>query len=392
MTQLSSPTSTAEHAPSQQRVAPTERLLPSTDTPLQFAVIIPVLNEAANVPLLIERLDAALAGIVWEALVVDDNSPDGTSDVARDLARRDPRVRCVQRIGRRGLSSAVIEGMLASAAPVLAVIDGDLQHDEKILPALLRSITEGGNDLAIGTRYGAGGSTGEWDASREKMSRFATALSQRLLKATISDPMSGFFAVKREVVVEALPRMSSIGFKVLMDMIASHPAPLKIAEVPYTFSTRIHGESKFDLRVAQEFAVLLLEKMFGRYLPVRFMMFAAVGTLGLIVHLAVVRLGLGAGLTFKIAQSLAVWVAMTGNFFVNNSVTFRDMRLKGTRLLRGLLSFYAVGLVGAIGNVGVGNMVFRMEGKWWLAALAGVAVGVVWNYAASSAVTWKVKK
>lgn len=369
-----------------------KRLIASAETPLQFGVIIPVLNEAANVPLLLERLDTALAGIVWEALVVDDNSPDGTSDVARELASRDPRVRCVQRIGRRGLSSAVVEGVLASAAPVIAVIDGDLQHDEKILPDLLRAVTSGGNDVAIGTRYAAGGSTGEWDESRERMSRFATSLSQRLLKATISDPMSGFFAVRRQVFMEALPRMSSIGFKVLMDLIASHDAPLKIAEIPYTFSTRIHGESKFDLRVAQEFAVLLLEKMFRGYLPVRFLMFAAVGTLGLIVHLAVVRLGLGAGLTFKIAQSLAVWVAMTGNFFVNNSVTFRDMRLKGSRLLRGLLSFYAVGLVGAIGNVGVGNMVFRMEGKWWLAALAGVAVGVVWNYAASSAVTWKVKK
>ena len=367
------------------------RLLPSAQRPLQIAVIIPVLNEAANVPLLIARIEAALADVVWEAIVVDDNSPDGTSNVARALALNDPRVRCIQRIGRRGLSSAVIEGMMASAAPVLAVIDGDLQHDEKILPLLMKAVTEGGKDLAIGTRYADGGSTGEWDASRERMSRFATALSQRLLKAHVSDPMSGYFAVRREVMAEALPRMSSIGFKVLMDLIASHPRPLKIAEVPYTFAVRIHGESKFDLRVAQEFAVLLLEKMFGRYLPIRFLMFAAVGTLGLMVHLAVVRSGIAAGLTFKIAQAIAVWVAMTGNFFVNNSVTFRDMRLKGTRLLRGLLSFYAVGLVGAIGNVGVGTMVYRMEGVWWFAAIAGAAVGVVWNYAASSAVTWKTQ-
>lgn len=367
------------------------RLMPSVDSPLELAVIIPVLNEAANVPLLIGRIETALAGVVWEAIVVDDNSPDGTSDVARDLARSDPRVRCIQRIGRRGLSSAVIEGMMATAAPVMAVIDGDLQHDETILPQMLRAVTEGGQDLAIGTRYADGGSTGEWDKSREKMSRFATALSQRLLRATISDPMSGYFAVRREVVRVALPRMSSIGFKVLMDMIASHPAPLRIAEIPYTFATRLHGESKFDLRVAQEFAVLLLEKMFGRFLPIRFLMFAAVGALGLGVHLAVLRGGIGVGLEFQIAQAVAVWVAMTGNFFGNNSLTFRDMRLKGWKLVRGLLSFYAVGLVGAIGNVGVGAVVYRMEGIWWLAGIAGAAVGVVWNYAASSAVTWKNK-
>ena len=148
------------------------RLLPTPETPLQLGVIIPVLNEAANIVPLVERIDAALAGIVWEAIIVDDNSPDGTSDVARSEARHDPRVRIVQRIGRRGLSSAVIEGMLASGAPVLAVIDGDMQHDEAILPALYRAVADEGNDLAVGTRYVEGGSTGDWDASREKMSRF----------------------------------------------------------------------------------------------------------------------------------------------------------------------------------------------------------------------------
>ncbi|MEO5640483.1 MAG: glycosyltransferase family 2 protein [Sphingomicrobium sp.] len=367
-------------------------LLPSAQTPLQLGVIVPVLNEAGNVKLLIDKLAVALDGIVWEALIVDDNSPDGTADVARDLARHDPRVRIVQRIGRRGLSSAVIEGMLASGAPVLAVIDGDLQHDEAALPKLYRAVAEEGNDLAVGTRYDGEGSTGDWDASREKMSRFATALSQRLLKAKMSDPMSGFFAVRREAVVAAMPHLSSIGFKILMDLVASSPAPLKIAEIPYTFRNRIHGESKFDARVAQEFAILLLEKMFGRFLPVRFLMFAMVGSIGLLVHLAVLGGGVAAGLAFHIAQSFAVMIAMTGNFFLNNSLTFRDMRLRGPKLWRGLISFYLVGLIGAIGNVGVGAMVYQMEGIWWLAGIAGVAVGVVWNYAASSVVTWRVKR
>ena len=368
------------------------RLFPSPASPLELAVIIPVLNEADNLAPLIEQIDAALDGIVWEALIVDDNSPDGTASRARLMARSDPRVRIVQRIGRRGLSSAVIEGMLASAAPVLAVIDGDLQHDETLLPKLYRAVAEQGNDLAVGTRYQEGGSTGDWDASRERMSRFATALSRRLLKAEMSDPMSGFFAVRRDVVEAAMPHLSSIGFKILMDLVASSPTRLKIAELPYTFRNRLHGTSKFDARVAQEFAILLLEKMFGRFLPVRFLMFAMVGSLGLVVHLAVLGGGIAATLPFQFAQSLAVAVAMTGNFFLNNSLTFRDMRLRGASLWRGLASFYAVGLVGAIGNVGVGAVVYRLEGIWWLAGLAGVAVGVVWNYAASSVVTWRVKR
>jgi len=368
------------------------RLLPTPDTPLQLGVIIPVLNEAANIAPLIERIDAALAGIVWEAIIVDDNSPDGTSEVARAQARRDPRVRIVERIGRRGLSSAVIEGMLASGAPVLAVIDGDMQHDEGILPRMYRAVADEGHDLAVGTRYIEGGSTGDWDASREKMSRFATALSRRLLKADMSDPMSGFFVVRREVVVAAMPHLSSIGFKILMDLVASSPTRLKIAEIPYTFRNRVHGESKFDARVAQEFAILLLEKLFGHFLPIRFLMFAMVGSLGVIVHLAVLGSGMAAGLEFRIAQTLAVVVAMSGNFFLNNSLTFRDVRLRGAKLWRGLLSFYAVGAIGAVGNVGIGNFVYRIEGVWWLAGIAGVAVGVVWNYAASSLVTWRVRK
>ena len=368
------------------------RLLPTPATPLQLAVIIPVLNEVANVAPLIERLSVALDGLVWEAIIVDDNSPDGTADRAREEARLDPRVRIVQRIGRRGLSSAVIEGMLASGAPVLAVIDGDMQHDEAILPAMYRAVAEEGNDLAVGTRYVEGGSTGDWDASREKMSRFATALSRRLLKAEMSDPMSGFFAVRREAMMAALPHLSSIGFKILMDLVASSPTRLRIAEIPYTFRNRIHGESKFDARVAQEFAILLLEKMFGHFLPIRFLMFAMVGTIGLVIHLGTLGSGIAAGLDFKLAQSIAVMLAMTANFFFNNALTFRDMRLRGAALWRGLVSFYLVGLIGAIGNVGVGAVVYRLEGIWWLAGLAGVAVGVVWNYAASSVVTWRVKK
>ena len=368
-----------------------DRRIPSATTPLQLGVIIPVWNEAKNVPLLLDRFDTVLAGIVWEAIIVDDNSPDSTAEITRARALVDPRVRIIQRIGRRGLSSAVIEGMLASAAPVLAVIDGDLQHDEALLPAFYGAVADDGNDLAVGSRYVADGSTGEWSASRERISRFATMLSRRLLRANLTDPMSGFFAIRRTVVTAALPQLSSVGFKILMDLVASSPTPLTFVELPYTFRNRLHGESKFDMRVAQEFVILLLHKLFGNFLPVRFLMFAIVGTLGLAVHLSVLGSGVAAGLGFRLAQSLAVWVAMTGNFLLNNSFTYRDLRLRGAKLWRGLLSFYAVGAVGAVGNVGVAAIVYRTENIWWLAGLAGAAVGVVWNYAASSVVTWRSK-
>ena len=368
-----------------------DRLLPSPTSPLQLAVVIPVLNESRNVEELIRRIHAVLEGVVWEVIFVDDNSPDGTAEVARVAALTDPRVRIIKRVGRRGLSSAVIEGILGSSAPVLVVMDGDLQHDEAILPALFEAVASGANDVAVATRYAGDGSTGNWSASRKRISQLATALSRRLMKVEISDPMSGFFAVNRESLTAALPYLSTIGFKILMDLLASSPKPLRIAEFPYTFRERLHGQSKFDARAVQEFGILLLEKIFGRYLPVRFLLFATVGSLGLIVHLLILGGALDLGLGFRAAQSLAVWVAMTGNFALNNIITFRDLRLRGARLWRGLLTFYAVGAVGAIANVGVGAVVYKLDGVWWVAGIAGVAIGVVWNYAASSAVTWRAR-
>ena len=365
---------------------------PSPETPLQLAVVIPVLNEAANIAALLAGLEAALAGLTWEAVIVDDDSADGTADLVRARAVQDPRVRLVQRIGRRGLASAVIEGMLASAAPVVAVMDGDLQHDEGVLPELHRLVAQGGYDLAVATRYAAGGSTGEWSAGRRRISQAATRWSRRLLRTDLSDPMSGFFAVRREVVVAAAPRLSNIGFKVLFDLVASSPTPLRTAEAPYTFRNRLHGESKLDLKVTQEFAILLLEKTFGRVIPVRFLMFSAVGSIGLVVHLCVLGAAIQAGLAFRVAQSMAVITAIAGNYVLNNAVTYRDVRLRGAAFWKGLANFYAVSLVGAIGNVGVGSVVYRYDRVWWLAGLAGVAISVVWNYAASAALTWRPRR
>lgn len=359
---------------------------------LQLTVIIPTFNEADNVAPLVAKLDQALSNLDWEAVYVDDNSADGTSDRVREIARVDRRIRVIQRVGRRGLSSAVVEGMLSSAAPVVAVIDGDMQHDETVLVKLYSAIVDDGCDLAIGTRYTEGGSTGEWDQSRVKISQFATRLSNILLKNDVKDPMSGFFAVKRDVFMEALPRLSMVGFKILLDMVASIPRKLKIAEVPYTFRSRVAGESKLDSKVAQEFGALLLEKMFGHIVPVRFMMFAAVGGLGLGVHLAtlgiLVRL---AAIQFSISQTVAVFTAMTFNYVLNNSFTYRDMRLRGWKFVRGLFTFYAVCLVGAVGNIGIGDLIYKMHYTWWAAGIAGAVVGVVWNYAASSMFTWKRK-
>ena len=357
--------------------------------PLELTVVVPTLNEVGNIEPLLERLSIALAGIEWEAIFVDDGSTDGTADLVTLIAQADRRVRLIRRLGRRGLSSAVVEGALASTAPIVAVIDADLQHDETILPDLYRARAGGTQELAIGTRYCQGGSTGEWDEGRRKISRFATALAAPIMKTRLSDPMSGLFAVRRDVLLEAAPNLSSVGYKILLDLVASHPRPLRVAEVGYVFGTRQSGASKLDQMVALEYVELLLDKTIGRFVPVKLVQFGAIGLLGVGVHLAMLSFLLNdLGVAFAGAQVGAVIGAMTFNFALNNRFTYRDRQLKGLAWIGGLFSFYLVCSLGAVANVGIGSLVYEQYQGWWIAGIAGAVVGSVWNYVASGWLTW----
>jgi dolichol-phosphate mannosyltransferase len=359
----------------------------------ELTVVVPTFNERDNVEPLLAKLDEALSGISWEALYVDDDSPDGTAAHVRSIAQRDPRVRCVHRVGRRGLSTAVIEGIMASSSPYVAVIDGDMQHDERILPNMLETLKSDGVDIVIGSRHVEGGGLGDWDKSRVAISDFATRLSRLIVPADLTDPMSGFFMVRRSAFEETVRRLSGQGFKILLDIFASAPRTLQFRELGYQFRTRQHGESKLDALVVWEYLMLILDKWVGHIVPVRFVMFAAVGGTGVVVHFVALYLSLLAlgQAYFAAAQAIATVLAMTSNFILNNLLTYRDRRLKGIRFLWGLLSFYAVCSVGAVANVGVANFIFEREYQWWIAGGAGVLVGVVWNFAASSIFTWRKK-
>jgi dolichol-phosphate mannosyltransferase len=358
--------------------------------PLELTVVIPTLNEAENIRSIVEKLALALAGIEWEAIFVDDASTDGTPDRVAEAAAFDRRIRLIRRFGRRGLSSAVMEGFLASTAPVVAVMDGDGQHDERILPQLHDAVRDGRCDLAVGTRYSGGGSIGEWSPARARISDFATRLARPLLiKTPLSDPMSGFFAIRREAVLEAVPRLSSVGYKILLDLVASTPRPLAVSEVPYAFRDRASGESKLDGAVALEYLELLLDKAIGRWIPVKLVKFSAVGALGLGIHLVLLSIFLqSADASFTVAQTIAVIGAMTFNFELNNRFTYRDRRLRGAAWAKGLASFYLVCSLGALANIGVGSLAFDSAHDWWVAGLIGALIGSVWNYVASGWLTW----
>ena len=358
----------------------------------ELTVVIPTLNERDNIGPLVELLDAVLETVSWEVIFVDDDSPDGTAERIREISWRDRRVRCLQRLGRRGLTTACIEGALATSAPYIAVMDADMQHDEKLLPRMLAILKSEPVDLVVGSRYTVGGGIGGWDTGRANMSALATRLSRLICKAEIADPMSGFFMLPREVLEGALRRLSGQGFKILLDILASSPRSLRVSELPYQFRERQHGESKLDTLVAWEYMMLIADKLIGHIVPVRFALFAFVGGIGLFIHMAVLWLALTiTGAAFNLAQTVATIVAMTANFFLNNIFTYRDRRLRGFAVLRGLFTFYAICALGAVANVGIAGYVFSRNEVWWLAGLAGVVVGSVWNYAVSSVFTWTQK-
>src|ERR1700756_2677427 len=375
-----------------QTIRPGPHIAPQKSGPLQLSGVVPTFNERGNVTALFRKLETALAGVAWEVIFVDDNSPDGTWQEVRDLARHDGRVRCVRRIGRRGLSGACIEGILASSAPCAAVMDADLQHDETQLSKMLALIEEGAAELVVGSRYVEGGNADSFNRARAGASAFATEIAKRVLGVRIADPMSGFFMIRRDRFEQLAPQLSTQGFKILLDIVASAHGELRVKEIPYSFGSRLHGESKLDSMVALDFLGLVLAKLTGDVVSLRFLLFAMVGSLGLFVHLAVLFVVLKIfDARFPEAQACGAVLAMTSNFILNNFLTYRDQRLKGFAILRGLLLFYLVCGVGLAAMVGVAFSVYAQEPIWWLAGAAGALMGVVWNYAMSGLFVWRRK-
>jgi dolichol-phosphate mannosyltransferase len=367
-----------------------------TGTP-ELSVVIPCYNERPNVAPMIAKLEAALTGIAWEVIYVDDNSPDGTTQEVRRIARHDSRIRCIRRIGRRGLASAVIEGALSSSAEYVAVIDGDLQHDETRLPVMLAALRPGNSrgdpQLVVASRHVEGGDTqGLGNKWRHVLSDGGIKLAQNFLPVRLNDPMSGFFMMPRVLFEELAKNLNGQGFKILLDLVLSSPAPLRVEEIPARFRERLAGESKLDALVMMQFAGLLLDKVFGGLLPLRFFSFALVGVVGVIAHLFV--LGLlrhFTGLGFELEQTIATGVAMIFNFQLNNAITYRDQRLRGPRLWRGLLLFMVVCGFGAIANVGIAQVLYEQHTAWTIAGAVGAMIGVVWNYAVSATLVWRAR-
>jgi dolichol-phosphate mannosyltransferase len=357
----------------------------------ELTVVIPTKNERDNIVTLYTRLGVALKDLNWEVIFVDDDSDDGTPEIIRGIARQDRHARLVHRIGRRGLSSACIEGIQASTSPYVAVMDADLQHDERLLPKMLETLRNESVDIVVGSRYIAGGSIGQWDHQRVFLSSLATRVGRYVLNIPILDPMSGFFMVRREAFQGAIRNLSAMGFKILIDLFASSTQTLRAKELPYTFSPRHSGESKLDNLVGLEYLILLTDKLVGHLVPIRFVQFAIVGASGVISHLFALWFLLKVfQFPFIVSQLVATALAMIGNFVLNNAFTYRDQRLSGFAFLQGLASFVAICGFGALANVSIASLLYGdRRAAWWLAGLAGAVMSSVWNYSVSSVLTWR---
>ena len=356
----------------------------------ELAIIIPTLNERDNVEPILDRLDRVLAGIAWEVVFVDDDSPDGTACVARQIAQSRPNVRVIQRIGRRGLSSACIEGMLATSAPYLAVMDGDLQHDESLLPGMLARIKEAKLDIVVASRHVEGGSVGELPRHRRMISDLGRRVSAAVCRCELRDPMSGFFLLDRRFLEETVYDLSGISFKILVDLLSSSRRPVRLEEIPYRFRTRLHGQSKLDTITLLEYLFLVADKSVGRFVPVRFVMFGLAGVVGVFVHLAVLSiLFLGEHSSFLTAQAAATIAAMTVNYIVNNEVTYRDRRRRALQFWKGLALFELACSIGAFSNFAIASFAYKGGLPWYIAATLGLMISSVWNFSVTSVITWR---
>ncbi len=361
---------------------------------IQLSVVVPTFNESENVPEMVRRLDETLSDLSWEIIFVDDASPDGTADVVRSLARHDRRVRLISRHNRRGLASAVIEGALAASAEIVAVMDGDLQHDESVLPGMYRKVADGEAEIVSASRFlREDGADGLSSNTRVAISNSGIRLSNAMFRLDMTDPLTGFFVVRRNVVRRALPDLSELGFKVLMDLIISAKPRPKVAEVPFRFRSRVHGESKLDNRVMYDFFLFFVEKKIAKLLPLpaRFLSFAFINSIGILVHLAIlVPLVSLAGAAFATGQFVATLVAMFFNYTANNLVTYRDRQLKGANFYFGFIVFGVLCSLGVLANVGVSTVLHQDYPQlvYLLPAVAGALITVVWNYVATQAFVW----
>ena len=354
-----------------------------------ISLIIPTYNEHDNIIPLTQRLNHVLSGHSYEIVFIDDNSADGTAELAASLKDEYP-IKVIVRKNKRGLASAVVDGLKVTSGHIIAVMDADLQHPPELVPDLLREI-EAGADVAVASRYVKGGGCQGWGLTRRLMSKGAGFLAHLLLPATrqVSDPMSGFFMFNREVVAEA--QLKPTGYKILLEILMVGKFQ-SVAEVPYTFVTRERGKSKLNARQQIDYLKHILSLMRRTGELARFIKFCLVGISGVGVNMGLLWLltELG-GLFYLLSAAISIETSIITNFLLNNYFTFADRNKQGVKPLFGrLLKFNLVSLAGLGINMAILWLLTEGLGLFYMVSnIVGIAAATLWNYLVNNWWTWK---
>ncbi|MCP9841188.1 glycosyltransferase family 2 protein [Synechococcus sp. J7-Johnson] len=362
------------------------------DTPERLSIVLPTYNERQNVARILEELLPLKQRFDLEVLFVDDDSADGTADLVKQLAHGQAGVRLIRRVGRAGLASAIKEGILDATGDVIVVMDCDGQHEPAAVEAAVEALLSSGSDLVVGSRFHAEAAIHGLSEKRTRNSTWANTIARFSLPGyrRLTDYMSGFFALRPEAALRYVRRVDVNGFKFLYELLSISRGSLRVSEIPLHFQARVAGDSKLDLAIVWDLGVSILHTLLLRSIPRRAISFALVGLSGVAVQMLVVQALMGtAGLVFKQALPIAVVVAASSNYLINNALTFRFQRQQGTALLKGLLKFLLVASLPVLANVGVASTFYNLVSRntFW-AQLAGILVVFVWNYAASSRFVW----
>ena len=366
----------------------------------KLSVIIPTYNEVNNIEPIVKLLELSLKSINFEIIFVDDNSPDGTINEIKKLSEVNKKVRYILRFDKSGLSSAVTDGILNAESEICVVMDGDLQHDEKIIPMMFKKIVDGKLDLVVGSRFKRKNDSSSLNTKRFLFSKFGNMLSNSLLINKLTDPMSGFFMIRRNIFLSIIPRLSQIGFKILLDLIISSEKKLSFQEIEFKFRKRNSGDSKLNYLIFWDYFLMLIDKKFGKLVPVRFISYCLIGLIGVLIHIfSFLILFKVMQLNFFHSYLPAMLITMTSNFFINNALTFRHVQLlKPKDVIRGLFLYYIICSFGAFSNIMIATNIYNssifsnLDLNWIVATFSGLLVSSVWNYLVSSRMSWRIKK
>ncbi|MDH4262081.1 MAG: glycosyltransferase family 2 protein [Spirochaetia bacterium] len=354
-----------------------------------LSVILPTFNEKENIILILDKIRKVLKNESYQIIVVDDNSPDGTWEIAQHYSKKLSNIQVIRRLNMKGLSSAILEGFGSSNSKWMVVMDADLQHDEKILVEFIKAFEEG-YEIVLGSRKTAGGGIGEWNALRRVISWVATKMALLIIKNNVSDPMSGFFGIRKEIFENSIDKINPRGFKLLLELLAHNPDS-KVHEIGFTFNKRLHGKSKLNTNVIIDYMEALYDLSFGKYLPLRFLKYSIIGLTGLLLYQLFIWIGLNLlEISKYYSIALGIEAAILSNYFLNNFWTFRDYRHKSIYIITGLFSYHLISLAGVVINYSsTVILINQFKINIYTASIIGAVLSTLWNYRMNFQITWK---